>query len=146
MTGYSNERFGDVSVTGSAAGDGSSRLDPYRKSVQTIKSPPDGGRSAQPSKDAEEDYKKYHGSRFDQLSKEYKTLDNQAEGAEGDKKFLGTAEKHSAREARGVMAETFIGYDSYTGYSGHQERIALLKAGENYMKKKRDMHSRSHDG
>jgi hypothetical protein len=43
------------------------------------------------------------------------------------------------------MAETFIGYDSYTGYSGHQERIALLKSGENYMKKKRDMHSRSHD-
>jgi hypothetical protein len=43
------------------------------------------------------------------------------------------------------MAERFIGYDSYTGYSGHQERTATLKRGENYMKKKLDMHSISHD-
>jgi hypothetical protein len=100
-TGYPNERFGDVSVAGSAAADGSSRLDPYRKSIQTTKSPPDGGRFAQLSKDAEEDYEKYRGSRFDRLSKGYKTLDNQAEGAEKEyKKYLGTAEKHSQRKRR----------------------------------------------
>ncbi|KAI9769214.1 MAG: hypothetical protein M1840_004343 [Geoglossum simile] len=128
----------------------------YQKLIQTIKSPPDG-------------------SRFDQLSKEYKTLDDQAEGVEEEYKiFLGTAEKHSqrkrqanpgvydgnpketrewyqeaaqyahdgaqtykqAREAREEMAERFIGYDSYTDYIGHQKRTALLKTGENYMKKK----------